>query len=134
MTLRWLLLPLGLCAVLFGTYLCSRFRRGRYGDLRDFEVVVFGIPSIGLGAVALIGFFLFPANWSWNAPWPSVLVAALQVGVVLAKMTFCCWFFIQIRWTLPRFRYDQLMRLGWRVMLPLALVNLTCTALWVGLQ
>lgn len=133
-TLRWLLLPLGLGALVFGIFLCSRFRRGRYGDLRDFEVVVFGVPAIMLGAVALIGFFLFPTDWSWSAPWPAVLAAVLQFGVVVFKMTLLCWFFIQVRWTLPRFRYDQLMHLGWRVMLPLALVNLTFTALWVGLR
>jgi len=39
------------------------------------------------------------------------------------------WVMIWIRWTLPRFRYDQLMGLGWRVMLPLALMNLCVTSL-----
>jgi len=53
--------------------------------------------------------------------------ALLQVGVFVAKLLVFLFFFIHVRWTLPRFRYDQLMDLGWKVMLPLALVNLLVT-------
>jgi NADH-quinone oxidoreductase subunit H len=45
----------------------------------------------------------------------------------LGKVLGVAWCFIWIRWTLPRFRYDQLMRLGWKVMLPLALANIAVT-------
>ncbi len=43
------------------------------------------------------------------------------------KVGFFMWFFVWIRWTLPRFRYDQLMDLGWKVLLPLSLVNVLAT-------
>lgn len=50
------------------------------------------------------------------------------LGFVL-KVLFMCWLQLSIRWTLPRFRYDQVMRLGWRVLLPLSLVNILLTGL-----
>jgi len=54
--------------------------------------------------------------------------ALLSVLVFSLKTAFFVWVFIWVRWTLPRFRYDQLMRLGWKALLPLALLNL----LWVA--
>jgi NADH-quinone oxidoreductase subunit H len=42
-----------------------------------------------------------------------------------------CWILLLVRWTIPRFRYDQVMRLGWKMMLPLALANLLVTAVIV---
>jgi NADH-quinone oxidoreductase subunit H len=44
------------------------------------------------------------------------------------KMAFWLFFYVWVRWTVPRFRYDQLMDLGWKTLLPWALVNLAVTA------
>ncbi len=52
---------------------------------------------------------------------------ALQIAAFLAKAGFFLFLFIWVRWTLPRFRFDQLMALGWKVFLPLALLNLLAT-------
>lgn len=55
----------------------------------------------------------------------------LQLTALVVKVLIGCWIFIWVRWTLPRFRYDQLMNLGWRVMLPLALGNVALAAVWM---
>jgi NADH-quinone oxidoreductase subunit H len=60
-------------------------------------------------------------------------VVALQVLTFLVKVFLLCSFQILVRWSLPRFRYDQLLGFAWRFMLPLALANLTVTAVAVWL-
>jgi NADH-quinone oxidoreductase subunit H len=60
------------------------------------------------------------------------VMAALAMHVVfLVKVLFFLWVFIWVRWTLPRFRYDQLMDLGWKTMLPWALANVLITAFFI---
>ncbi len=59
----------------------------------------------------------------------SIVLGLLQFGTFFAKIAVMCFVFIWVRWSLPRFRYDQLMNLGWRVMMPLALVNIILTTI-----
>jgi len=58
-------------------------------------------------------------------------VIALGFLAFVLKVLFMCWLQLSIRWTLPRFRYDQVMRLGWRVLLPLSLANILVTGFLV---
>ncbi|MFT4569606.1 MAG: NADH-quinone oxidoreductase subunit H [Hyphomicrobiaceae bacterium] len=62
---------------------------------------------------------------------PGWLVTIVQVGAFSLKVVFFCWLQILVRWTVPRFRYDQLMNLGWKAMMPIALVNMFATALLI---
>ncbi|GGB19004.1 NADH-quinone oxidoreductase subunit NuoH [Puia dinghuensis] len=62
-------------------------------------------------------------------------VAILQIVSLFAKIIIFIFFFMWVRWTIPRFRYDQLMKLGWHVLIPLALFNMLATGaivLWRG--
>ncbi len=68
---------------------------------------------------------LVEMGWSHN------LVAIMGVGVFFLKIFFFIFLFMWIRWTLPRFRYDQLMNLGWKILIPLALFNILITGLFI---
>lgn len=73
----------------------------------------------------------------WHIPYieylglPEGWVALLQVAAFFIKVGALLFFFIWVRWSIPRFRYDQLMNLGWKVMFPLALINLVWAAVLV---
>lgn len=89
------------------------------------------ITSSALIVTLFLGGWQFPFLEVFGlAPvWTSivhVLTFVLKIGAVLL-------FYIWVRWTIPRFRYDQLMNLGWKVMLPLALLNLVVTAAGIKL-
>ena len=73
------------------------------------------------------GGFAFP--WGQSVALPALVVTVLQVGAFLTKVVVMIWFLMLVRWTLPRFRYDQAMRLGWLGLFPLCILNLVVTAI-----
>jgi NADH-quinone oxidoreductase subunit H len=81
---------------------------------------------------------LFLGGWTLpfgglDQPATSVLIGILHIVIFLAKTCSVLFVIIWVRWMWPRFRYDQLMDLGWRRFIPLALVNIIVTAvvLWM---
>jgi NADH-quinone oxidoreductase subunit H len=71
--------------------------------------------------------FAFP--WGAVLALPRLAVVLMGIGAFTLKVCFFLWLFMAIRWTLPRFRYDQLMRLGWKALFPLSLANIGATGL-----
>jgi NADH-quinone oxidoreductase subunit H len=71
----------------------------------------------------------------WHLPWIDQLgisplfLSIVQIFTFLTKVIFFVLFFIIVRWTIPRFRYDQLMGIGWKVMLPIAIANFLITGI-----
>lgn len=82
-------------------------------------------------ATLYLGGWQFPYLQTFGLP--PLVTAILQVLVFCGKVAFLVFFFIWVRWSLPRFRYDQLMNLGWKVMLPLSILNIIVTAIVVSL-
>lgn len=90
--------------------------------------------SSAILATLFFGGYNFPFMDQVQAAVPSAIFALVCVLVLITKIICFILFFMFIRWTLPRFRYDQLMRIGWRSLIPLALFNMLVTGvviLWV---
>jgi len=84
--------------------------------------------------VACLATLLFFGGWLgpvWGSD-GSLLNMAMPVIWFCLKVFFFMFLYVWVRWTLPRFRYDQLMAFGWKVLLPLSIANLVVTALWVA--
>ena len=87
--------------------------------------------------VSCVATLLFLGGWSspFGHLFPSfglVLDALLPVFWFVAKVFFFLFLYIWVRGTLPRFRYDQLMAFGWKVLLPVAIANIVVTSFWLG--
>ena len=97
---------------------------------RDFETRVLTIVMIGM-ALLIEVILIYLAFMSDNALAQNIAVTLFQIVVFVIKLMMFNIFFIIIRWTVPRFRYDQVQKLGWYYLLPLALLNIFITALIV---
>ncbi len=99
------------------------------------------IEIVTIGAIMTILFF-----GAWHIPFlttatllswfeilgdtgANIVVMLIHVGVFFAKVCFFIWLQMTVRWTLPRFRYDQIMNLGWKILLPLSLANILVTGI-----
>jgi NADH-quinone oxidoreductase subunit H len=89
------------------------------------------IAMITISALA-VTLFLGGYQLGFPVPFAGWPLALLQVGAFLVKVLAFLVFFVWVRWTLPRFRYDQLMNLGWKRLLPIALLNIVVTGVLVA--
>jgi NADH-quinone oxidoreductase subunit H len=111
----------------------SELTAGYFTEYSGMKFLMFWLgefAEIALFAVVLA--LLFAGGWQIPylnlADTPTWWAALIGHAVLMAKIVFFCMLQIVIRWTLPRFRYDQLMNLGWKILLPVSLVNLLVTA------
>ncbi|WP_024955259.1 complex I subunit 1/NuoH family protein [Sulfurospirillum arcachonense] len=99
-------------------------------DARNMEAKWLINILIGINVVLIalaVGYFVF--GLSQNGL--NICVAILQIITFFVKLYMMNFVFIWVRWTLPRFRYDQLQNLGWKILLPIALMNIFITAIVV---
>ncbi len=102
----------------YGSMQLGLFQMGEYAHL---------ITASFLMVALYMGGWQFPGlSLLANSP---ILFSLAGLTVMAVKTFIVIFVFIWVRWTVPRFRYDQLMRLGWKVLLPLALLNILVTAL-----
>jgi NADH-quinone oxidoreductase subunit H len=97
------------------------------GDIRNREsdflqkglIAINVLILVGIGALLLVGLSQTSTN---------VTTAVIQIATFALKLLLMNFVFVWVRWTLPRFRYDQLQVLGWKVLMPLAIFNIIVTA------
>ena len=96
----------------------------------EYSSMKFGLFFLGeftnVITISAIAVTLFLGGW--NGPW---LPDSLKFLWFFAKLAVLIFLFIWVRWTFPRLRYDQLMKLGWKVLLPVSLANVMATGLFV---
>jgi len=105
----------------------------------EYGAFKFGLFFVGEYTHIIIGSAVFTLLFlgGFNPPW--VLLPAGWLGAVLSVLVFLVktfsivFFFVWIRWTLPRFRYDQVMNLGWKMLLPLSVLNLFIYAIAIAI-
>ncbi len=120
----------------YGSMRFAMFMMAEYGNMFVASALAatlyFGGWQMLPGMAAAQGLLVNSAGLS--AQVSEVLRVLLQVASLFIKIGFFMWLFVWVRWTLPRFRYDQVMDLGWKVMLPLSLVNIFITGVLVYLK
>ncbi len=107
----------------YGSMKFALFFLGEYSNM---------IASSGMMVTLFFGGWTLPF-WGLDHPAATLVSGIIHILIFLVKMAAFIVLFIWVRWMFPRFRYDQLMDLGWRRFLPLALVNILITAiiLWM---
>jgi NADH-quinone oxidoreductase subunit H len=120
------------------------------GYITEYSSMKFGIMQLGEYAATVFIAALIALMFlgGWQVPWlycdgfhfgstiielPYWLIIGLRIGAMVLKVLVLVWLQFMMRWTLPRFRYDQVMVLGWKILLPLSLANLVVTAIVVAI-
>ncbi len=114
----------------YGGFKFNLFFIGEYGHMMVTSalMVLFFFGGYGIPWLSVADVQAWAATITETAAGASVVVALVHFLSFFIKFALFIWFFIWVRWTLPRFRYDQLMDFGWKTLLPWALANTILTA------
>lgn len=119
----------------YGGFKMLLFFIGEYGHMMVGSALMatffFGGYQIPLVSPAEV--LAWVQGWAGAGNTAAVITSFIHHIVFMVKVAIFLWIFIHVRWTLPRFRYDQLMDLGWKTMLPWALANTIVTAAVIAL-
>ncbi|WP_207421952.1 NADH-quinone oxidoreductase subunit NuoH [Desertivirga brevis] len=107
----------------------SGFKLGAY----LFSEYINMFVSSAVMATLYWGGYNYPFMDEVNAALGTTFGPLIGVLVLFAKIFFFIFFFMWIRWTIPRFRYDQLLHLGWKVLIPLAIANIVITGIVINI-
>ena len=115
----------------YGGFKFNMFFIGEYGHMMIAAglMTLFFFGGFGIPYVSVADLQVWAEGIAATAGGASAIVAGVSFLSFFIKFALFLWIFIWVRWTLPRFRYDQLMDLGWKTMLPWALANTIVTAL-----
>ncbi|MFK5882246.1 MAG: NADH-quinone oxidoreductase subunit H [Sulfurospirillum sp.] len=114
----------------FGRWMIRNNVWPKAGDIRNTETkwLLRVLVMINVVVLAVLAYFLYSGIGTIGT---NIAVAIIQVATFAIKLLLMNFVFVWVRWTLPRFRYDQLQNLGWKVLLPLSIANIFITALVV---
>ena len=121
------MIALPLLSFFFVRWMVRNNRFQAKADIRNQEsaVLIKGIALLNGLILVFLGAFLF---FGLSQTGANIATAVVQVATFAVKLIVMNFVFIWVRWTLPRFRYDQLQDLGWKVLMPLAIANIFITA------
>lgn len=124
-----LMLLLPVFALVFARWIAknnkSHYDRPDDPRVREAQIYIKGLWAI-VAALEIV-LFIYLITVSGGVA-DRILVVFLQIITFLVKTTLMCFVYVWVRWTLPRFRYDQLQKLGWQTLLPLSLLNIFVTS------
>lgn len=99
------------------------FMNGEYAAMFTMSAIITTLFLGGWTTLPALDAALAETHW--------IVTTLFSMGVFLAKVMTMVFFFMWVRWTLPRFRWDQLMKLGWNTLIPVALANILLVAAWM---
>lgn len=127
LVLSFIVIALPVVSYLFAKWIGKNNHWKEEGNIRNREskILIQGILVINVGIIFLLGIFLREGLGDDGV---NIATAVIQVATFAIKLLLMNFVFVWVRWTLPRFRYDQLQDLGWKVLMPLAIANILVTA------